>query len=288
MSNIDSIIADVMSEFDQYKSAIDEDTVYAEAILSVKQFGNNATEDYEDVVTLKNGVAKLPENFYKLGAAFLCSEIKDDHIPDFEIRTLIEDSSVVTVNNVFKNWNNCCYCQEDRGYEVKNESTYSTRTTNNNKCFADFEQLRINKFANKKNCLPSCFTFTDNTSKKEISVDFRSSNIKANFESGEIYINYKGFPMDDNGNMDFTDTANSNFYLFMQYSLRTKIAEMLAIKPDTQAVANMLGYYAQNKEIYRKKVRSELVSSKYDPERFERNMKKANRRDYNRNSVYRR
>ena len=286
-SNINSIISDVMSEFDQYKSAIDEDSVYQEAILSIKNFGNNATEDYEDIVKIKSGVGSLPLNFYKLGAAFICYENDKETYPEYEIRDLIEESSIVMINNVSQSWNSCCYCKEHRGYEVENKSTYNTRTTKK-ECYINFEQVKINRHINKTSCLPSCFNYTSNSSRKEIMVDFRANKLKANFEDGIVYINYKGFPVDEDGNMDFNDTANSNFYMYMQYSLRTKIAEMLAIKPEAQAVANMLGYYSQNKEMYRKKVRSELVSSKYDPERFEKNMMQANRKYYNRNTGFRR
>ncbi len=56
MNNIESLIAEVKSDFSKYADAnlLDEDSMYRDIILGLKKFGNDIMELHETVVEVKD------------------------------------------------------------------------------------------------------------------------------------------------------------------------------------------------------------------------------------------
>ena len=91
MNNIDAIIAQVLSQFKRYNvsDVIDENSMYRDVILAIRGFGNDITTLQEDIVEIRNGEGKLPDNFYRLKGAILCQP-DNIHFQNVEYRQLVE------------------------------------------------------------------------------------------------------------------------------------------------------------------------------------------------------
>ena len=282
MSNIDGVIDQVMGEFSNFENYIEEDTLYREAVLSTKEIGNIATEWHEGVIEIENGVASLPDQFYKLDVALLVKEYEgEEHLP-IEIRTHI-DSQFVLEENVFSSkWVDCDACCKERGFELKEKNLFVTRTIGGKKrCYGEFEPVSITKGTTRSSCLPDCINKQYNA-KKRININYRQGRVEANFNEGTLYIKYKGFPVDDEGNLDYNDTANSNFERYIEYSLKEKVAEILIPVPAASAVVQSMGYYSQKKRYYKLKASQEKLYENYDQKRFKKKLELQNRIDFNR------
>lgn len=281
MSNIDSIIAQVMSEFSTFSNFIDEDTLYREAVLSTKEIGNIATEYHETVLDIEGGSARLPDQFYKLDVALLVQEYEDENVIPLEIRTHISTEFVLEENISGSKWIDCDACCKEKYYGFKEKNLFITKTYNGRKCYGNFEPVSITKHTMKSSCVPDCINKTFNTS-KQISVDYRNGKISSNFNEGSLYIKYKGFPTDDEGNLDYTDTANGNFERYIEYCLKEKIAEILIPIPAAGAIVQSMGFYTQKKSYYKLKANQEKLYENYDQKRFKHKLEVQNRIDYNR------
>jgi hypothetical protein len=282
MSNIDSIIAQVMSEFSNFSNYIDEDTLYREAVLSTKEIGNIATEYHETVVDIIGGYANLPDQFYKLDVALLVKEYTDEGAIPLEVRTHIDTEFVLEENVSGSKWIDCDTCCKEKYYGFKETNLFITKTYNNSKrCYGNFEPVSITKHSIKSACLPECLNKTFNKT-KQISVDYRKGKISANFNEGSLYIKFKGFPTDDEGNLDYNDTANGNFERYIEYCLKEKIAEILIPIPAAGAIVQSMGFYTQKKSYYKLKANQEKLYENYDQKRFKYKLEAQNRIDYNR------
>lgn len=279
MNNIDSVISLVVSEYSHFQKYIDEDSLYREAILSLKEFGGNATEYFETTIDVENGISKLPSNFYRLEAALKCNEISGDFERP-EIRTLVESYSIVDYRELEVGLSNCCYREDVKGYSIRTKSIYDVKKSKR-KTFGNFEFININRHTNKNSCSSKCFNFMQGIgTNNEATINYRANSLKTNFNTGAIYIRYKGFPVDEEGNLDFTDTANSNFERYMEYALKAKVAELLIGKPGTEGVTQLLSYFAGLKESYRVKVKNELNASNFNSDEFIKRVSKINRKEY--------
>src|SRR5690554_3399360 len=116
MSNSNALIAQLMSEFSNFRDYIDEDTLYRELVLNVKEFGNNNTEYFEDVIEIKKGKGVLNSNFYKLDVALLVSDLTQSNIVPLEVRTLMDSDRVVELDVFKTKWIDCDSCCKERSY----------------------------------------------------------------------------------------------------------------------------------------------------------------------------
>lgn len=282
MGNIDSVIALVLSRYVKFKKYIDEDEIYREAILSIKEFGGQSTEYFETVIDVENGIGELPSNFYRLEGALKCNETSGD-CGKTEIRTLLSSSVVVDYNDVAVNLKNCCYTEDKVGYTLRHKRVYDSKIITGKK-YSNFEPLEINRNVNKNSCSSKCFNFYFSGLKNSLSIDYARLRIKTSFNEGTVFIRYKGFPINESGDIDFNDTANSSFERYIEYALRAKISEMLVGVEGAESVVQMLNYNVSQKRYYKSLTKDELNWSNFDTNRFVKNIQNRNKLDYLRDS----
>lgn len=281
MSNIEAIIAQVVTEYSSFRSKIDEDILYREVVLSIKELGNLSTEFYEDVIHVEKGVAKLPINFYKLNLALLCDYHNTCETTPLEVRRLIGTDYTVELDFFKTKWIDCDSCCKESSYSSFDKHLFLTRTIDGIKCYDRFKPVSIAKHSIKSNCTPDCENKGFN-SDKELSIDYRHGVVHTNFNSGSLYIKYKGFPQDKDGNIDFNDTHNGNFERYVEYVLKVKVAEMLMGVTGASHITSLFQYFIQNRDKYKLKASQERLFDNYDAKRFQKKVEIQNRIDYNR------
>lgn len=277
MSNSNALIAQLMSEFSNFRDYIDEDTLYRELVLNVKEFGNNNTEYFEDVIEIKKGKGALNSNFYKLDVALLVSDLTQSDIVPLEVRTLMDSDRVVELDVFKTKWIDCDSCCKERGYSSSERHLFYKEVYNGYKCYGRFEPLSVTKHT-IRNCTKDCIN-KQFKSPKQISIDYRNLTLNTNFNNGSVFIRYKGFPVDEEGFLDYNDTANSNLERYLEYALKEKIAEMLIPIESARSVVSSMGFYSQKKQYYKLKAQQEKIFENFDYKEFSKKTQVFNR-DY--------
>lgn len=281
MNYIDELIEQVLSEFTEFKSYLDEDTLYREVVFSIKEMGNNVVETYETTIDIQKGVGDLPSSFYRLDRALVCDIVPpDSDIIPLEVRTLTKSDYVVERDFHKTEWISCNPCCKKESYSYKEDKIFFVKRYNEKpKCFSKFRELKLTPHSHKY-CLSECINKHITQCDDSASIDYRRGQIKVNFEEGTIYIKYKGFPQDEDGNIDFTDTANGSMERFLEFSLKVKILDMLKTVPSAGGLMQFYPIYSADKEKYRHRAKKELVLGRFDRKRFTENLVKQNRKDY--------
>lgn len=287
MSNIDAIIAQVVTEYSDFRSKIDEDILYREAVLATKELGNLSTDFYEDVIHIEKGKGILPSNFYRMDLALLCDYHDVCETTPLEVRRLIQTDYVVELDFFKTKWVDCNTCCKESSYSSLDRHIFLKRTIGGVKYYDKFNPVTIAKHSIKSSCTPNCENKYFNC-KKELTINYRQGTIHTNFNEGSLYVKYKGFPQDDDGNIDFNDTHNGNFERYVEYVLKVKVAEMLMGVAGASHIANLFQYFIQNRDRYRLKASQEKICENYDAKDFQRKVEIQNRKDYNKLSRYRR
>lgn len=278
MNNIDSLIAEVKSDFSKYADAglIDEDSMYRDIILGLKKFGNDIMELHETVVEVKDGFAELPENFYSLYLAALCKPLgyKNTCGSDDEFHDL-QDSYFYTERVKYdRKWSECGSCCDELTESVIRENFYFK-----SKRLAEFyyhqpQLLSLGKTFNKNNCHASCRNkLVHDNPNQIVIVKYR---LQANFNEGDIYMQYYGLPLDEDGNIDIPESKNGHLEEYLEYRLKRKIAERLIGNVEGPGMSQMYTVYMGQETKSLKNASNELKMRSITPTSMQR-LKRINR-----------
>lgn len=283
MSNIDSLIANVSNDLKKYDSfgVIDEDSLYRDIVLAIKEFGNDATLNYEDVILIENGIGKLPDNFYKLNDALLAEPIAfERENKKARLHTFMGSKYYNLIHELKTSWNECDDCCKEKGMRVFKKELI---VEDCGKVTCNFNKTRrviLKKDSIKKYCSKS-FNFNSDCD-SEISI--RRDQVVANFDKGYLYINYLGFALDDEGNFDFEETPNGNLESYLEYLLKTKVIERLILQK-VQGLDGMLQYFDNKRMVHKKRAKTELKMNGLRPKQLTRRIALQNIKDYNKLSL---
>ena len=279
MNNIDSLIAEVKSDLSKYADAslLDEDSMYRDIILGMKRFGNDIMELHETMVEVKDGYATLPDNFFSLYLAALCSPrgFASTCETDVEFHDLQSSHYYIERTQYTNKWNECDSCQtENLSENVIRENLYFK-----NKKVAEFyydqpQLLSLGKTFNKNNCHSNCRNklVRDNPNQIVI-VKFR---LQANFNEGDIYLQYYGLPLDEEGNIDIPESKNGHLEEYLEYRVKRKAAERLIANNDAVGLQSMYSVYKGEEQVSLKNASNELKMRSITPESMKR-LKRLNR-----------
>ena len=288
MNNIDAIIAQVLSEFKRYNVSdiIDENSMYRDIILAIRGFGNDITTLQEDLITIKGGEGKLPDNFYRLKGAILCQP-KDLHRINVEYRQLVELGFVSNVMELESSWNDCpnddCHSDEaDKG--IFTQEVFFSETSKLKASYRKIKYLKLGRSVDKKSCTKDCDNFGISSEKDEITI--AQDKLKANFNEGHIYILYRGFPTNDDGEMELPETPNGYLELYIEGLLKTKVAERIITNGDNvEGLLRILPTWNQALPTLKRKASNELKTSEFNMAKVTKNIVMANRREAARLSI---
>lgn len=285
-NNIDAIISQVMSGFKKYQNIIDEDNLYREVILAVRQFGGNIIERFETVLDVEFGKAVLPDNFYSLDLALICEEEKSDSQKEVIVKTLLGTSYSIEDTRQISLWNECVDCCKEQRQSLNSRSIFLTNAHGGKaRCMQNFRPLKLKGHTSKAGCVnDSCKNKYFDNCKEEITIH---NNIAYfNFNNGNVYLRYEGMPMDETGNLTLPETPNGHLEKYIEFVLKSYIVEFLLITEDgVGGLANMYQVYEQKKRYYHEKTKQELLFINLDMKNFAKKVKRSNQRDFIKNAV---
>jgi hypothetical protein len=277
MNNIESLIAEVKSDFSKYADAnlLDEDSMYRDIILGLKKFGNDIMELHETVVEVKDGYAELPENFYSLYLAALCKPMgyrnncdSEDEFHDLQSSHYYVEKT--TFNNKWTECNSCDTLSEN----VVRENLYFRSKRLAEFYYHEPQLLSLGKTFNKNNCHSKCRNkLVHDNPNQIVIVKYR---LQANFNEGDIYMQYYGLPVDEEGHIDIPESKNGHLEEYLEYRLKRKIAERLIGNNESSGMQNLYGSFTQQERVALKNASNEFKMRSITPESMKR-LKRLNR-----------
>lgn len=269
MSDIDSVLTRVKQTFSKYVDAglVDETIMYYDAITALKRFGNDVCVLQDVVIDVKNGKAKLPDNFFSLFAAYLCDPLAYEN-SGVDIPTLQQSYFYTEKTSLNTSWNECdSCCSKDKEETLIRENLYfdSGKVTF---YYQNPRLLRLGKTFIKSKCHSKCRNKVQQDCLEEINI--YKTMLTTNFNEGSVYMKYYGLPLDEEGNIDMPETKNENVSLFLEYYLKERISEDLIINKDAQGVQSLYGTFAGKAQMYQRAASAELKFSKLNPKSLRR------------------
>lgn len=241
MNNIDSVIAKVKTLLEDYDSSglIDEDIIYDDAITAMKAFGNDITIFKEDVLELKDGKVILPIDFYSISTVMLVEPFRCNNSA-IEYRTLVGLSFIEDTKILKENWNECNDCCRN----MENKYIRKEHYISNNVATIDYKKgkfLKQGKTFDKSICNDDIREVWRKDEEDEFIIV--GKELRTNLRNGSLYIVYKGFTTDEDGNIDIPDTPNGHLYDHLENVLMSKTSLQLMLK--TKGSIPMLGQIYQ-------------------------------------------
>lgn len=280
MSNADALIAEVKTDLSRMADAhlLDEDSMYRDIVLGLKKFGNDIMEVHETVVEVRDGFATLPDNFFSLYLAAICNPMGykktcDDTEVEFHD---LQSSNFYVERTVRSNkWNECSSCCEQSEEKIIRENFYYKRKKVAEFYYSNPILLSLGKTFNKNNCHSKCRNLLVQDNPNQIVISrFR---LQANFNEGDIYMQYYGLPVDDEGNIDFPESKNGHLEEYLEYRLKRKIAERAIANGDGQGISNLYSNFFQLEKEALRNASNELKMGHLVPEQYHARMKRLNR-----------
>jgi hypothetical protein len=275
--NTSYIVSQVLRDLNKYADAglITEDELYSDAISELKRFGNDICVIQEGFVDVRNGYGKLPDQFFSLRLALECEphyyQRKNVEIHDIQHSLFYKERAVVG-----NTWNECESCCQEQTENIVRETVYMNAGSIDY-YYKNSRPLRLTKTMEKSVCTSSCMNRYVNDNPHEINI-LKRNTIQANFNTGTIYIQYYGLPVDEEGYIDVPDTANGHLNKYIEYYLKRRCAERLIGNSDAQGIQTLYPIYAQQESTALRNASSELKLSKLTPKDF-RKMQMKNRLD---------
>jgi len=185
---------------------------------------------YEEILEIYHYNAKLPDSFFSLNYAFLCNRTEEYNInpsaPTFETIPYEENINMPCDITTCDNTPACNCSTPRRVCTTCNNNQYEIVQTIANKkyTYKSFTPIRLKHYSGVTKTCDGCPNINVNS---PYEMDIRNGYIYTNLESGNLYINYMSYPMDDYGNMLIPDHPYINDYY--KYAAIRRIVELLVL-----------------------------------------------------------
>jgi len=209
----DELLEDVSVDFSMYSL---EGMIEPQQLIKVVQrinydLGLRIFKTKEEVLDIENSLVKLPDDFYVMNYALLCSQYKIEQpaMSGTHVEEIIVDPETVTTS-----CGDTCITDCGDHMRLVQKLQYETRIYDIN--------TPITLTGNSKSISCDC----PNTSYKSPYVGkLKDGFIYMNIETGKLYVNYQGALEDEEGNLLILDHPMINEYY--EYGLKQRILENL-------------------------------------------------------------
>jgi len=194
----------------------------------------------ETILHVENKRAKLPDNFWQLYLAVNC---------ELQGYTTDDDENVLQNSLFFREriegtqeWDNMSetYIAKDFSY-VKEDLVF--KNSRASFYYGNPTFLTLKKGFNKSVCAPGCANLRNLlVDQSPNTIDIVGDYINANYDSGTIYMQYRGLPADEDGNIIIPETQHNRLQEYLIYYCRMRILEEVVSGKDDD-VSNLLQYY---------------------------------------------
>lgn len=238
---LSQVMSSVKSDLNLYDDAgmIDNDRVIKIIAKCNEKLGQKIFKSRECKIIVSDYTAPLPSDFYKVENIFATQIINLANInPNFGVRQLeFSNTPPKDVNKMITYGKmgcidscNNCYFTYDRGTPITNEKLVYERIV----------PLKLSK-----NLLNICAEYSPCLNLTgEFEVNLIDNELKLSFETGEIYINYLGNLIAEDGEIEIPFHPKLNSYY--EYAIKEKILEDIFLNSESDVI-NKLKYISDKK-----------------------------------------
>jgi hypothetical protein len=227
---------------------------------NIKEFGGNVMHEYQTVILVEKGKAKLPDNFWALKAAVKCEQ--EGYVEEKVEKHIQRRISYLewTEINDYYNYLEGKPCKEDEDTKYITETLYFEVPEKAYKFYYKQPKLlNLKPHIHKVRCTDDCVNL-NNESEFEISIDENHNYINTNFNDGFIWLWYRGLPCDETGDLIIPDTSRDKLKNYIIYFSICKTLEDLWLSEDDPNIQNKLQYFSQIRDGYYYDAKSESIS----------------------------
>lgn len=278
--NRSQLIAEIESLMPQYAAAgaIDRVALDRYIVNCLKDFGASVMDSCEDILTVRNYKVDLPENFYSWVVGYKC-DIKgivgtEEDKKYLQSSFLVKERTEQEIDYTFNARYNFPLVEGDSCKLIREEVYFWDQTKKTVKFgYDNFEKLRLIPGRKKANIEKDCENLLCE-SKHQVTI--QGGYLQTNFEEGEIYLRYRGLPVDEDGEYTIPEIQRGKFKEYVIYYCIVRILEALTLSGDDPNVVNKLSYFDSKKREYYEQAKKDAIAEGLTG--WASRIKKANRR----------
>lgn len=249
----------MLKTYDQ-QGLLDEISMRNWVLECLKSFGGNLMNQYQLSIKVENGRAKLPDNFWALTAGVKCEpagyvETK----PEKHIQRRTSYLEWTEINDYY-NYLEGKPCKEDEDTKYITETLYFETP---GKAYTFYynqpKLLRLIPHIYKVRCDTNCPNLTCE-SEYDISIDEDHNYITTNFNTGFIWIWYKGLPCDSSSQLIIPETSRDSLKNYIIYFVIVRTLQSLMLSEDDVNIFNKLKIFQPLMDEYYYASKSESIS----------------------------
>ena len=252
--------ADIKKSLKQYASAglIDDLSVYGWLIEALNELSILPTIKAEEMLTVKNNSAKLPEGFKSMYSAVKCEpyvatidEPQDDILQEsyfYKVRELKNED-----------WNFCNPCDIVETDTCVVEKTYFHNGTKANFYYNNLQplKLKMTPYVKRTKCDKNSPNLSINNAPYEISIN--NKTLYTNFKEGTIFLIYNGYEHDEDGFIIIPETEENNILKYVRAYVQASIVrETFGNSDNTTNEQFLYTLYSQERDKYLTRSTGEL------------------------------
>lgn len=198
---------------------IDDITIIRELYKVMDRFGVYTKTRNDKVIEIRNNTAELPYNFKKLILAIKCEPFKAE-VPEEAKKIELSTHFSKVLDYRRKKWDECNPCNFEYEEECVVEKVYLNKSTKPVKYYYNNPTLlKLTDGIDVDKCASECKN--KYVKQSPYSINIVDKKIYTNFKEGDIYIQYYGYPTDEE---DFPILPDSELGSFLEYAeVRVKL-----------------------------------------------------------------
>lgn len=217
--------SNIRSDLRKYNNVglIDDITIIRELYRILDLFGTYSKVRTDKVIEVENNTAKLPDNFKSLILAIKCEPAKEE-LPEenkpIDLGTYIETTADIRR----KKWDNCNPCNFTYEDECIVERVYLHKGAAPIKYYYNKPTLlKLTDGIDVDKCAEECKNKF--VTRSPFSINIVGNKLYTNFKEGDIYMQYYGYPTDDDGYPILPDSELGSFLAYAETRIKIKILE---------------------------------------------------------------
>lgn len=253
---LEEFIAEIENTFKNYTETGDVSrlSIKTWVIECLREFGKNICEKNEDFLEVRNSSAKLPENFKSLILAVRL------HNVDYDQSTQ-KDSYVyeeIIENPGYYDWTTNQFVTNCDGKLITKKIITPTETV---KRYYQPQYLSIVKGFNKRSFDVDCINLNPAIRDAEpYKINITNTTLNTNFKTGEIYIQYNSFPLDEDGEIIIPEYTTGDLVKYVSNFVKIKLAEELILNnKNPTGIQNLIPMWLQKEVPLRNAAMSECT-----------------------------
>lgn len=258
------IVAEIKNKLKVYdqQGLLDEISINNWIKENMKEFGGNIMNEYQMILKVENGKAKLPDNFWSLKAAVKCEQegyVEAEEEKQKHVQRRISYLEWTEINDYY-NWLEGKPCKEDEDTKYITETLFFETP---NKAYTFYYKLptllNLVPHVYEVRCDANCPNIRCE-SEYDISIDEQHNYVSTNFNEGFIWLWYKGLPCDETGDLVIPNTDRDKLKNYIVYFSIVRTLQDLLLSEDDPNVYNKLQIFQPLMEDYYYDAKAESIS----------------------------